>query len=105
MSLATVQTFSTTDMRAYAFTADNFRDEYINHVFSNSPSLAIFVQQTLGDFGGVQLAGSGHTTESGGRELVIPVILGAHAGAKRATGPWDTHTVAPDDNARLAEAN
>ena len=104
MSVA-AQTFSRTNLREFAFTMDNFRNREIDHVFSHSPALAIFASQTLGDFGGVKMAGRGHRTESGGHSVVIRVTLGEHAGASRMSGPFGTHNVAPDDNTRLAEAN
>jgi hypothetical protein len=101
----TAQTFSRTNMREFAFTRDNFRNTYIDHVYDHSPALAIFASQSLGDFGGVQLRGAGHRTEMGGHAIIQPVVLGEHAGASRVSGPFGTHNVSPDDNTRLAEAN
>jgi len=99
------QTFSRTNFREFAHTRDVIRTNYVDHVFSNSPALAIFANQTLGNFGGVRLKGVGHRTQEGGFSIIQPVILGAHAGAGRQTGPFDTHNVSPDDNTRYSEAN
>jgi hypothetical protein len=92
------------ELREWAFTRDNFRNRYIDHVFSHSPTLSIFASQTLGDFGGVALAGEGHRVEMGGHAIVQPVVLGEHAGADRVSGPYGIHNVSPDDNVRMAEA-
>jgi hypothetical protein len=100
-----VQTFSRTNFREFAFTIDNVKNRVIDHVFSHSPALAIFASQTLGDFGGVQMRGLGHATETGGHAVIKRVTLGEHAGASRMAGPFGTHNVAPDDNTRFAEGN
>jgi len=100
-----VQDFTRSNFREFAFTRDVIRRNYVDHVFSNSPALAIFANQTLGDFGGIRMKGMGHQTQEGGFAVIQPVILGAHAGAGRQTGPFDVHNVSPDDNARYSEAN
>ena len=105
MSLATSQTVSRSDLREYAFTRDNERFNYIDHVFSHSVALSIFASQSLGDFGGTPLKGRGHKVTIGGHMITDTVVLGEHAGAQAVAGPWATHTVAPDDNTRIAEAN
>lgn len=105
MALATAQTFSRSNLREYAFTRDNERNNFVDHVFDHSPTLKIFANQSLGDFGGVNLSGRGHRVVEGGHTITDRVVLGEHAGAKRNSGPYGTHNVAPDDNTRIAEAN
>ncbi len=106
MSLATVQTLSRSNMREFAFTTDVVMRRNLDHVFSHSPTLAILTGRTLGDqFGGTIMSGTGHADQEGGHAILIRVRLGAHAGAKRGAGAFDTHNVAPDENTRLAEAN
>jgi len=102
MSVAS-QTWSRTNLRQFAFTMDKIKEMEIEHTFSHSPALAIFANQSLGDFGGVQLAGRGHMTEGGGHAIVKRVTLGEHAGATRMASDYGTHNVAPDSNTRLAE--
>ena len=102
MSVA-AQTFSRDNLREFAFTMDNYKTREIEHTFSHSPALAIFANKSLGDFGGVQLAGRGRRMEGGGHAVIKEVTLGEHAGAGRMSGPYGTHNVAPDDNTRLAE--
>lgn len=97
--------FTNSNWREFAFTTNVILRDNIDHVFSNSPSLAIFADQTLGDFGGVRLRGAGHVTQTGGIDVSHRVRLGAHSGAKRAGSGFDTHTVSPDDNTRFARAN
>ena len=43
MSLATTQTISQADLRAYAFTREKIFADNIDHVFSNSPSVALSI--------------------------------------------------------------
>jgi hypothetical protein len=74
-------------------------------VYSHSPSIAVFFNKTLGDFGGIRMRGAGHNVDVGGHAVMIRVRLGAHAGSTAMAGPWDTHSTTPDDNTRLAEAN
>lgn len=104
MSVAT-QTISVTDLRRYAFTMDMYKKQVIASEFSHSPALAIFANQTLGDFGGTKLSGRGHSTETGGVEVRRRVTLGVHAGAARMVGPTGTHNVSQDDNTRLSRGN
>lgn len=105
MSVAT-QTFNRTNFREFAFTRDFIRNKVIDHVFSHSPALAIFANQTLMDSPGATPGkGSGHATQSGGHSIIIRVTLGEHAGAARSAGPFGTHNINPDDNTRFAEAN
>lgn len=101
----TQQTFSRTNFREFAFTRDAVRAGFRDHVFTTSPALAIFADQTLGDFGATQMRGVGHSTQEGGHAVILPVTLGEHAGADRMSGPFGTHNVAPDDNERFAEGN
>lgn len=99
------QTISITDLRAFAFTRDNFVRGNQDHVFEHSPSAAIFLGKSLRrDSGGVRMRGMGHSTAAGGVTTRIRVRLAAHSGSKAMAGPWDTHSTAPDDNTRLAEA-
>ena len=98
------QTFSRTNLREFAFVRDNFLRR-VEHVFSHSPTAAIFLDETLGDFGTVSMRGAGHRVEEGGHAIVIPVTLGTHSGAGTMPSPWGKHNVAADDNVRLAEAN
>lgn len=99
------QTFSRTNLREYAYTIDSIRRRENDHVFSHSPALAIFANQTLGEFGPTRMRGSGHRTEMGGHSIIFRVTLGEYAGAARVAGPYGKHNVAPDDNTRLATAN
>jgi hypothetical protein len=100
------QTFSRTNFREFAFTTDVIARENQDHVFSNSPTLAIFTGRTLGtQFGANPQSGSGHDGQEGGHAIITRVRLGAHDGAKRGAGPFDTHSTAPDDNTRFAESN
>lgn len=100
------QTFSRTNFREFAFTTDAVAKRVIDHVYSNSPTLAILSGRALGSqFGAQQLNGIGHQDQSGGHAIILRPRLGQHAGAKRGAGPFDTHNVAPDDNVRFAEAN
>ncbi|MHC4506297.1 MAG: phage major capsid protein [Planctomycetota bacterium] len=101
----TGQSISRTDLRVFAFTRDHVLEGNRDHVFSHSPTTAIFLDTTLGDFGGVRLRGAGHRTQTGGHAVMIRVRLGKHAGDKFMAGPFDTHSVSPDENTRLAEAN
>lgn len=104
MSVA-AQTITLTDLRRYAFSMDAIKKKVIASEFSHDPGLAIFCNQTLGDFGGTKLAGRGRTTETGGVAIRKRVTLGIHAGAARMAGPTGTHNVAQDDNTRLSEGN
>lgn len=105
MSTTFAQTFSRTNFREYAYTIDSIRRREIDHVFSHSPALAMFASQTLGDFGGTQMRGTAHRTESGGHSIIFRVTLGEYAGAGRMAGPFGKHNVTPDDNTRFATAN
>ena len=102
MSVA-AQTWSRTNLRQFAFTIDKIKEREIEHTFSHSPLLAIMANQSLGDFGGVPLAGRGHMVEGGGHAVVKRVTLGEHAGAARMGSDYGEHNVAPDANTRLAE--
>ncbi len=104
MSVAS-QTLTQTDLRVYAMTRDHVFEETIDHVFSHDPVTAIFLDQILGDFGGVQMRGAGNANQTGGASVQVRVRLGKHGGDKRMAGPWDTHSVTPDDNNRLAQGN
>jgi hypothetical protein len=104
MSVASLD-FTNSNIREYTFTTNVVLRDNIDHVFSNSPALAIFADKTLGDFGGVRLRGAGHTTQTGGIDVSHRVRLGSHAGAKRGASGFDTHNVAPDQNTLLARAN
>ena len=99
------QTITQTDLRVYAFTRDHVLEGNIDHVFSHDPMTAIFLDKTLGNFGGVRMRGAGRMDQTGGASVQIRVRLGKHAGGKWMAGPWDTHSVTPDDNTRLAQAN
>ena len=100
------QTFSRDNMRIFSHTSDVVRDENIDHVFSHSPSLLIFAGEALvPGAGGSPMSGRGKHTQTGGHAVVKRVRLGSHDGAKRGSGPFDTHNVAPDDNTRFAELN
>ena len=101
----TAQTISRSDLRVWAFTRDRFVAGNRDHVYSHSPSVAVFFNKTLGDYGGVRMRGAGHKVDVGGHAVLIRVRLGKHAGSKAMAGPWDTHSTSPDDNTRLAEAN
>ena len=72
----TAQTITRTNLREFAFTRDNERANYIDHVFSHSVALSIFANQSLGDFGGTPLRGRGHRVEAGGHQLTDTVVLG-----------------------------
>ncbi len=101
MSLATTQTISQSDLRAYAFTREKVFADNVDHVFSNSPSVALLLNESLGtQFGGVRMRGSGNMVETGGIEIQANVRLGKHSGSKAMAGPWDTHSVTPDSNTR-----
>lgn len=105
MSLSS-QTFSRTNLREWAFTIDKRAPGVVDHIYQHSPLLAILTGKGLGQqFGSTRGQGSGAMTVSGGESLTIRVRLGTHSGAKRATGGFDTHTVSPDDNVRVATAN
>jgi hypothetical protein len=102
MSVA-AQTWSRTNLRQFAFTIDNIKRREIEHTFSHSPALAMFANETLGDFGGTRLAGRGHKVEGGGHAIVKRVTLGEHAGAARMASDYSSHNVLPDSNTRFAE--
>ncbi len=104
MSVAT-QTITVTDLRTYAVTRDNVLDGVADHVFSHDPLTAIFLGKSLGDFGGNQMAGAGKSNQTGGASVQVRVRLGKHSGFKWMAGAYDTHSVTPDDNLRLAQAN
>jgi len=99
------QTLTQTDLRTYAFTRDHVFSETQDHVFSHDPLTAIFLDKTLGNFGGVRMRGIGNTNQDGGASAQVRVRLGKHAGSKFLAGGWDSHPVNPDDNARLSTAN
>ncbi len=101
----TAQTITRNDLRVFAFTRDHRVRGVIDHVFSHDPVTAIFLGKDMGSFGGVRMRGAGKTVQVGGASVQIPVRLGAHEGSKWMAGPFDTHSVSPDDNVRLAEAN
>jgi hypothetical protein len=101
----TAQTISRSDLRVWAFTRDRFVEGNRDHVYSHSPSVAVFFNKTLGDYGGVRMRGAGHKVDVGGASVLVRTRLGKHAGSKAMAGPWDTHSTSPDDNTRLAEAN
>lgn len=100
-----VQTFQRTNLRVYSKSIDVYRNQLIDHVFSHSPGMMIFGNQSLGDFGGVRLRGVGHQRQRGGNAVMLRVRLGSYSGAKRGAGAFDTHNVAPDNSTRLAEVN
>ena len=104
MSVA-AQTLTQTDLRVYAFTRDAVDRKIADHVYSHDVMTAIFLDETLGDFGGVPLRGQGRKDQRGGASAEIRVRLGKHAGSKWMAGAWDTHSVSPDENTRLAQAN
>jgi hypothetical protein len=99
------QTITRTDLRVYAFTRDFVMRGNIDHVYSHDPVTAVFLGRDLGSFGGVRMKGAGKKAQIGGAAVQIRVRLGKHAGSKFMAGPFDSHSVTPDDNARLAEAN
>ena len=101
----TAQTITRSDLRVFAFTRDHRMRGVTDHVFNHDPVTAIFLGKDLGSFGGVRMRGAGKSTQTGGASVQIPVRLGKHSGSKWMAGPWDTHSVTPDDNVRLAEAN
>jgi hypothetical protein len=104
MSVA-AQTITRTDLRVYAFTRDKVLKGTRDHVFNHDPLTAMFLGKDLGSFGGVKMRGLGKSNQVGGASVMIRVRLGKHSGSKFMAGPWDTHSVTPDDNVRLAEAN
>ena len=93
------------DLRVWGYTRNAILPGVMDHVFSKSPTSAIFLGQMLGDFGATGMSGVGHTSQTGGHAVEIRVELGKHSGTKRKAGPFDTHNTAPDDNTRFAEAN
>jgi len=99
------QTITRTDLRVYAATRDHVLRTTRDHVYSHDPVTAVFLGKDLGNFGGVRMRGNGKTSQTGGAAVQIRVRLGKHSGSKWMAGPWDTHSVSPDDNVRLAEAN
>jgi hypothetical protein len=101
----TAQTITHSDLRVYAFTRDARAKGVRDHVFSHSPMAAMLLDKQLGDFGGVRLRGAGNRSQTGGGAIRVPVRLGKHTGSKWMAGPWDTHSVDPDDNVRLAAVN
>lgn len=101
----TSQTLTQTDLRVYAATRDKVLDGTVDTVFSHDPMSAIFLNKSLGNFGGVRLSGSGNMNQNGGASVQVRVRLGKHSGDKRMAGGWDTHSVSPDDNNRLSQAN
>jgi hypothetical protein len=104
MSVASLD-FTNSNIREYTFTTNVILRDNIDHVFSHSPTLAIFADKTLGDFGGVKMRGAGHKVQTGGLDVSQRVRLGSHQGAKRGASGFDTHNVAPDQNTLLARAN
>jgi len=101
----TAQTISQTDLRVYAFTRDHVLRGCRDHVYNHDPVTAVFLGKDLGQFGGVRMRGAGKASQVGGASVQIRVRLGKHEGSKWMAGPWDTHSVTPDDNVRLAQAN
>jgi len=102
----TAQTISRSDLRVYAFTRDTVLRGTRDHVFNHDPLTAIFFGKDLRmNSGGVKMRGSGKSVQVGGAAVQIRVRLGKHSGSKWMAGPFDTHSVSPDDNVRLAEAN
>ncbi len=99
------QTITRTDLRVYSFTRDSVLEGNRDHVFSHDPFAAIMLGRDLGDFGPTKMTGAGNSDQPGGHTIQFRVRLGKHTGAKRMAGPTDTHSVDPDDNTRLAEAN
>ncbi len=104
MSVA-AQTITRSDLRVYAFTRDHTVKGTRDHVYSHDPLTAMFLSKDLGDFGGSKMRGAGKSTQVGSATVMIRARLGKHSGSKWMAGPWDTHSVTPDDNARLLEAN
>jgi hypothetical protein len=104
MSVAT-QTITTTDLRTYAFTRDRVLEGTQDHVFSHDPAVAIFLDKTLGSFGSVRMRGMGRMDQRGAAAVQVRARLGAHTGSKWMAGAYDTHSVSPDDNVRLSQAN
>ena len=101
----TAQSITESDLRVFAFTRNTVLDGNRDHVFSHSPTAMIFLDKSLGDFGGVSLKGAGHRGQTGGASVQIRVRLGKHAGSAFMAGPFDNHSVSPDDNTRLGKAN
>ena len=101
----TAQTITESDLRTYAYTRNAVFDGNRDHVFTHSPMAAMLLDKTLGDFGGVKLRGAGHRGQTGGSNIQFNVRLGKHTGSKFMAGPWDSHSVDPDDNTRIAEIN
>lgn len=98
------QTISRDDLRIFAFTRDAVLRGNRDHVFNHSPSAAILLGDSLAE-GTVKMRGSGKRSQSGGHSVMGRVRLGKHAGSKAMNGPWDTHSVTPDDNTRLTTSN
>lgn len=106
MALGTSQTITFSDLREYALTRDVVFADVVDHVFSYSPSVGMFFNESLGDqFGNIPMRGSANISQTGGIEIQSNVRLGKHEGSKAMAGPWDTHSVTPDDNNRRIKQN
>lgn len=97
-------TLSRSNWREFSATMDVIRPEKIQMAFSHSPTLAIFAGEALGEFGNMPMRGMGRNVQTGGHAILRRVVLGKHAGASRVSGPYGTHTLAPDHNTRPSEA-
>jgi hypothetical protein len=104
MSVA-AQTMTESDLRIYAATRDHVLKATRDHVFSHDPLTAIMLGKELGNFGGVKMRGAGKSTQTGGASVKIRARLGKHTGSKWMAGPFDSHSVSPDDNVRLLQAD
>jgi len=99
------QTMTQTDLRIYAATRDHVLKTVRDHVFSHDPLTAIMLGRDLGSFGGVKMRGAGKSTQVGGASVKIRARLGKHTGFQWMAGPFAQHSVSPDDNLRLLQAN
>lgn len=105
MSIA-AQTITRDDARDFAFVRDTVFAKNRDHVFNHDPLTALLFGRNLGpDFGAVNMAGIGKRTQVGGVTIRLRVRLGEHEGSKFMAGPFDTHSVTPDDNTRFATVN
>jgi hypothetical protein len=103
MSVAS-QTESRTVDRILAFTRAAIEKRVRDNHFNHSPLLAALSGEILGEFGRGMMAGRAKRTQTGGESIVVRPNLGANAGAKTKSGPWDTNNTAPSDTVRYARA-
>ena len=91
----TAQTLSRDVDRVFAYTRDFVLAQIDEAAFNHSPAVAIFFGELLLRMAGPQQMNSrAKDTQTGGNTVIGRVNLGAHAGAKRMAGAFDTHNVA-----------